>query len=146
MISPDNSPMPWEPPINSEVTEAMIEARELIASAAYSIPKGSFAVGLWLIDAEKWLAKYEAAMRAADNKDAGDGWLPIETHLGHCAAVLVCRETPTEQRRATSAFMDATGVWRLYNSEGGMTPLPFDPTHWQPLPAPPRADQSNGGE
>jgi len=64
-------------------------------------------------------------------------WQPIETHGGHCSPVLVCRETPTETIRATSAFLDVTGVWRLFGSKGGNRRLRFEPTHWQPLPEPP---------
>lgn len=65
-----------------------------------------------------------------------DGWRDIETHKG-CHAVLVSRPTGREVYAPTTAFLDATGVWRVYRSEGGMTPLPFTPSHWMPLPAPP---------
>lgn len=35
-----------------KITEILVEARCLLASAAYSIPKGSFVAGMWVPDAE----------------------------------------------------------------------------------------------
>ena len=64
-------------------------------------------------------------------------WRPIENYEGH-GAVLVSRPTTAREAfSATTAFFDATNVWRVFRSKGGMTPLPFKPTHWMPLPEAP---------
>jgi len=80
---------------------------------------------------------YPVALVRASQPHAPDSWRPIETYEG-CGAVLVGR--PTDSKlfyRTASAFRDVTGVWRILFSEGGMAPLPYEPTVWQPLPAPP---------
>ena len=97
---------------------------------SYGALRQSAITAVALDKAADQLQRYREALEA-------QGWQPIETHSG-CAAVLVSR--PTTEREAwsaTSAFMDATNVWRVFRSKGGMTPLPFKPTHWQPLPFPP---------
>lgn len=71
-----------------------------------------------------------------------DAWQPIASH--HChSAVLVGRPSDNLIYTPTSAFLDVTGVWRIFRSEGGMTPLPFEPTHWMPLPEPPKVGSGN---
>lgn len=60
-------------------------------------------------------------------------WQPIETIPGH-GAVLVGHP----HHLPTTAFLDATHKWRVFRSQGGMKRLPFEPTHWQPLPDPPK--------
>lgn len=75
---------------------------------------------------------------------APQGWQPIERMTGH-PVVLVSRPTGRLRHEATTAFLDATNVWRVFRSEGGMTPLPFEPTHFMPLPEPPR-EGSTGSE
>jgi hypothetical protein len=74
-------------------------------------------------------------------------WRPIESYEGH-GAVLVSRPTTAREAfSATTAFFDATNVWRVFRSKGGMTPLPFKPTHWMPLPeAPTHLSRSIVGE
>jgi hypothetical protein len=59
-------------------------------------------------------------------------WQPIETH-NNCLGVFVC----APKRDAMAAYRDATGVWRVLGSKHNYTKLPFKPTHWMPLPAPP---------
>lgn len=44
--------------------ELLIEARVLIASAAHSIPKGTFAADLWVPDARAWTERANTALRA----------------------------------------------------------------------------------
>jgi hypothetical protein len=80
------------------------------------------------------VARARQALRL--HEAAEDGWLPIEQHTG-AFPVLVSRPTDREVYKPTTAFVDATGVWRVFRSEGGNTPLPFVPTHYQELPAPP---------
>jgi hypothetical protein len=70
-------------------------------------------------------------------------WQPIETAPG--CAVLISRPTDKLMYRPTSAFRDATGVWRVFRSDGGNTPLPFEPTHWMPLPYPPASESEPAG-
>jgi len=69
------------------------------------------------------------------------GWRDVgEVKCGR--PVLVSRAEDGMHFTPTTAFIDATGVWRVFRSEDGMEPLPFVPTHWQPIPAPP----TKGGE
>jgi hypothetical protein len=63
-------------------------------------------------------------------------WEPIETYEGR-GPVLVSRPTVREIFTPTAAFLDVTGVWRVFRSEGGNWPLSFQPTFWMPLPKPP---------
>lgn len=63
-------------------------------------------------------------------------WQPIKTYEG-CGVVLVSRPTNHLTYTPTTAFRDAVGIWRVFRSEAGMTPLPFKPTHWMPLPVAP---------
>ncbi len=72
-------------------------------------------------------------------------WLPIETYKD-CFPVLVSRPPDGFISTPTTAFKDVTGVWRVYRSEGGNTPLPFEPTHWQYLPRPPTKDLAAAGK
>lgn len=60
------------------------------------------------------------------------GWQLIETHQGH-GPVLVGRVPDECIHQPTTAFLDVTGVWRVYRSVGGMSELPFEPTHWMSL-------------
>lgn len=60
-------------------------------------------------------------------------WQEIGEYPPHLP-VLVSRPTDRVRYTPTTAFHDATGVWRLFRSEGGRKPLPFVPTHWMPLP------------
>ncbi len=71
-----------------------------------------------------------------DSRSQVGRWQDIATHSGH-GAVLVSRPTDKYFYEATTAFVDATGVWRVFRSIQGMAILPFVPTHWQALPAPP---------
>ena len=65
------------------------------------------------------------------------GWQDIGDDFPHLP-VLVSRPDGDGLRYTpTTAFNDATGVWRVFRSEGGMQPLPFVPTHFMPLPPPP---------
>lgn len=48
--------------------------------------------------------------------------------------VLVSRPRDKVIYTPTTAFYDATGIWRVFRSKGGMQLLPFEPTHWMPLP------------
>lgn len=77
------------------------------------------------------------AARACAPACPDHGWQPIETAPG--LPVLVSRPTDRYVFTPTTAFRDATGVWRLYRSPGGSMRLPFTPTHWTPLPEPPEA-------
>jgi len=80
----------------------------------------------------------------------GDGWQPIETHDGDSLPVVVGRAN--EKNRfyyPLSAFVDVTGVWRVLCSPGGNTPVPYEPTHFQPSPNPPitrERDDDDAGE
>jgi hypothetical protein len=72
-----------------------------------------------------------------------DGWQPIETHDGDSLPVVVGRAN--ERNRfyyPLSAFLDVTGVWRVLCSPGGNTPVPYEPTHFQPLPQPPNNERT----
>jgi hypothetical protein len=64
-------------------------------------------------------------------------WRPINTHNDHLG-VLVSRPSDRVMYGPHAAFKDATGVWRILGSVGGMTKLRFEPTHWMPLPEPPQ--------
>jgi hypothetical protein len=68
--------------------------------------------------------------------DAPPRWKGIESYLGHKAA-LVGAWNGYGVFVTGAAFLDATGVWRVLHSEGGMSEMPFEPTHWLPLPAAP---------
>ncbi len=72
---------------------------------------------------------------AAARADGERQWQPISTAPG--LVVLVSRPKDKFVYTPTTAFRDATGVWRIYRSVGGNLPLSFEPTHWQPLPQPP---------
>lgn len=72
---------------------------------------------------------------------ADDGWRPIESHGGDCLPILVGRARPARGSSVLAAFMDATGVWRVLGSYAGMDVLPYEPSHWMPLPpAPPTGE------
>lgn len=75
-------------------------------------------------------------------------WLPIEAYdTKWCTAVLVtAKNRYGAWREPISAFNDATEVWRILGTKGGMIRLPFTPTRWMPLPPPPEADTVNEGE
>ncbi len=136
----------------SEVTDAMIEAGWKAYRAAHSVNPEEIYL----------------AMRAAANKDAGDGWLPIETAPRDGNEILVFGYSP-RMAGAANPYMLAPsdfGVVRwssreyedFEETEGGLfrkvsrsnagwqtspgSLAPFRPTHYRPLPAPPRADQS----
>lgn len=71
---------------------------------------------------------------------AGEGWRPI-SELDSLNPVLVSRPTDNFVYTPTTAFKDATGVWRLFRSPGGMQKLQFAPTHFRPLPAAPSVEE-----
>jgi hypothetical protein len=83
----------------------------------------------------------DAILAALPELAGGSEWRPIETYTA-CRPVLVGRRADKYLYGPLEAFMDVTGVWRVLGSEGGMTPVPFEPDVWMPLPAPPEA---NGG-
>jgi len=85
------------------------------------------------------LAAVSDAMLTAAPPPPAQGWQPIDKLVGH-RPVLVSRPTDSQVYTATAAFLDVTGVWRIFRSEGGMTPLPFEPTVFQPLPTPPAVE------
>lgn len=66
-----------------------------------------------------------------------DDWRDIGTYQG-CPVVLVSRPTDHFVYTPTTAYRDATGVWRVFGSHANATPLRFTPTHWQALPNPPK--------
>jgi len=68
---------------------------------------------------------------------AVDGWLLIGEDFPHLPVLLSRPDGDGLRYTPTTGFNDATGVWRVFRSEGGMEPLPFVPTHYMPLPAPP---------
>lgn len=69
-------------------------------------------------------------------------WMPIHEHQSDSLAYLVtAKNRYGAWRGAVSAFMDATGVWRVLGSRGGMTPLSFSPTYFMLLPSPPKPNQ-----
>lgn len=72
-----------------------------------------------------------------------DGWQPIET-AGYAGALVTARNRHGAFREPISAFKDATDVWRILGSRGGMTQVSFNPTHWRPLPTPPAALANKG--
>jgi hypothetical protein len=67
-------------------------------------------------------------------------WQPIaEYDVKHCMAVLVtAKNRYGAWREPISAFNDATEVWRVLGSRGGMTPLSFTPTMFMPIPERPK--------
>lgn len=79
-----------------------------------------------------------AATEAARLRSEVPEWLPIEKYSGH-SVVLVSRQDGEFFYTPTTAFLDATGVWRVFRSKGGMTPLDFEPTDFQYLPATPKS-------
>ncbi len=175
MISPDNSPMPWEPPINSEVTDAMIEAGVTAAEQQF-----------WEDVSSHDVRAIYLAMRTADNKDAGDGLASVweqarDNHRQHSDT----GDRESDIRFLTLGLTGEAGEvanfvkkrWRdgddydeaiqfeiadvcayafMLADTMGMTPNSLIGTiaHKQQVfitkmkarPAPPRADQSNGGE
>jgi hypothetical protein len=76
-----------------------------------------------------------AALPLASGSDHGPvGWRRIAEHDSHFP-VLVSREPDKYIYPPKAAFVDVTGVWRIYGSEGGMSELGFTPTVFQPLPS-----------
>ena len=73
-----------------------------------------------------------------------DGWRPIESHGGDCLPILVGRARPARGSSVLAAFMDATGVWRVLGSYAGMDVLPYEPSHWMPLPPAPPTGEGGG--
>jgi len=69
-----------------------------------------------------------------------DAWRPIEDDFPHSPVLLSRPDGDGQRYTPTTGFNDATGVWRVFRSEGGMEPLPFVPTHFMPLPSPPEAN------
>lgn len=69
-----------------------------------------------------------------------DEWLSIEKYdLRWSTAVLVTAKNKYGAwREPVSAFNDATEVWRVLGSRGGMTPLSFNPTRFMPMPERPK--------
>lgn len=83
-------------------------------------------------------AGYLAALESPSAAPEPGGWLPIESHTDHFA-VLVCRG-----RRICVAFKDVTGTWQYPSQSRGCVKLKFEPTHYQPLPAPPQPSRQAG--
>ncbi len=80
-----------------------------------------------------------AAMLAAAPTPPTDGWRAIEPNADYGFPILVARPAySADQFGPVTAFKDVTGVWRIYLSEGGSDPVPFEPTHWMERPAPPQ--------
>lgn len=80
----------------------------------------------------------QAKIPTEGRSDAGSGWMDIADVTG-VFPVLVSRPADRYIYTPTTAFKDVTGVWRVYRSEGGNEPLPFEPTHYQFLPPAPEA-------
>lgn len=79
-----------------------------------------------------------AVARAEQAQGVEGGWLPIETPPPRSLPTLVSRPAySADQFGPVAAFVDVAGVWRVWLSEGGDSPVPFEPTHWRPLPPPP---------
>ena len=71
-------------------------------------------------------------------RDSDDPWSPISDHSGN-GVVIVSRPDDKLYYEPTTAFLDATGVWRAFRSEAGSARLPFEPTHFMPTPPRPKA-------
>lgn len=71
-------------------------------------------------------------------QNADDPWSPISDYCDH-GVVIVSRPDDKLYYEPTTAFLDATGVWRVFRSEGGSARLPFEPTHFMPTPPRPKA-------
>lgn len=65
-------------------------------------------------------------------------WRPI-SEVADGFVYLVSRPDDRYYYEPTTAFIDATGKWRVFRSEGGCDPLPFEPTHYMKLPKRPVA-------
>jgi hypothetical protein len=135
-------------PIQGEVKALEWQGSEARSAAGnlYSVCRLSDAV--WQLrwngtDLPGWYSSKEDAQAAAQSHALSSpapepiaeavAWRPIETHSDHFG-VLVSRTPDKYIYGPLAAFLDVTGVWRVLGSEGGMTELPFEPTHWQPLP------------
>jgi len=90
-------------------------------------------------DDEKTLADH--MREAADEierlrSSKGEGWMPIESAPKGDGVILLGWGEYRERDGASPAFM------RWYDSISGwsVNAMPFYPTHWQPLPSPPKAE------
>lgn len=63
-------------------------------------------------------------------------WQTIDK-AGYSAYLVTAKNRYGCFREPISAFKDATDVWRILGTRGGMTRLSFNPTHFSPLPEPP---------
>ena len=111
-----------------------------VEAVARAIAKRNYASATAVDIDEMWtdfIGDAEVAI-AAMPPAIGEQWRPIAEYRGY-GAVLVSRPSDRLAYSATTAFLDMANVWRVFRSEGGMTPLPFVPTHLRPLPAPPES-------
>lgn len=74
-------------------------------------------------------------------------WRPTTEHQCDSLAYLVTAKNKYGAwREPISAFMDATGVWRVLGSRDGMTRLSFSPTYFMDLPPKPGETQGEKDE
>lgn len=112
----------------SEQNEGRVSDERLAEIVArYHDPKEPFAEEVGSIALEL------QSLRSPPAEIEAVAWRPIATHSDHFG-VLVSRTPDKYIYGPLAAFVDVTGVWRVLGSEGGMTELPFEPTHWMPLP------------
>ncbi len=84
------------------------------------------------------LDDYRASLERGRGFAKEGEWQSIETYDSHRPVLVAIRKTSAISQTPAAVFKDVTGVWRVLYSEGGMTPLTFEPTHWQRLPEPPK--------
>lgn len=97
---------------------------------------------LWLDD-DHYLVEAIAAYDAAE-KD--DGWRPIETAPRDGTYILLCFQPPFTDTHSPGVSVGCwadSGKWWLTSIWAATTPHK-QPTHWRPLPPPPRAGEGDG--
>ncbi|ALN73570.1 DUF551 domain-containing protein [Aureimonas sp. AU20] len=108
-------------------------------------------------DALATIASLSEALAEAEKKGAEDGWMPIETAPRDAEAVLITGGTWLYSESFADGMCDWTAIATFDpNASGdhkwnGGNGTEYDgiyyhnPTHWRPLPPPPR-DLSQGGQ
>lgn len=118
-----------------------LDIAQEISDAMYEI-EGCKAPPTWSEDA--FASRLQAAL--AHQAPGEDAWRPIEEHEGNGLPIMLGRVASDGLAgMRCSGFLDATGVWRVLYSEGGCTELPFIPTHFRPLPNPPKQEDAQNG-
>jgi len=140
----------------AEARQAYLDQARAVLAAAFASSQKPEPVAWRVKDfADGWILCHSEAQAKREAESGGNlvqplyaaptteraevvAWRPIaDAH--DCSVYIVSRPDDQFCYEPTTAFKDAGGTWRVFRSEGGMEPLPFEPTHF--LPTPPRPGQ-----